>query len=97
MPLSKEGKTLVSGASFCALVAALTASAGTTSPGWAASPEPPKAEITILYDAFGKTSAMRKDWGYAALIESGGKRILFDTGNNPDILAHNVKTKGIDL
>ncbi|HEY9205679.1 MAG TPA: MBL fold metallo-hydrolase, partial [Candidatus Methanoperedens sp.] len=30
-------------------------------------------------------------------IEYGGKRILFDTGNNPDILAQNAKAKGIDL
>jgi hypothetical protein len=31
---------------------------------------------------------MEKDWGFAALIEYGGKRILFDTGDNPDILAN---------
>ncbi|MGD0304713.1 MAG: MBL fold metallo-hydrolase [Candidatus Acidiferrales bacterium] len=55
------------------------------------------AQITVLYDAFGKTSTMQKDWGYAALVEYGGKRILFDTGNNPDILAANVKAKGVDL
>ena len=36
---------------------------------------------------------MQKDWGYAALVEYGGKRILFDTGNNPDILAQNAKAK----
>ena len=56
-----------------------------------------KSQITVLYDAFGKDSAMQKDWGYAALVEYGGKRILFDTGNNPDILAQNAKAKGIDL
>lgn len=56
-----------------------------------------KAHITVLYDAFGKASAMQKDWGYAALVEYGGKRILFDTGNNPAILAQNAKAKGIDL
>src|SRR5438876_8637960 len=48
------------------------------------------AQITVLYDAFGKTSTMKKDWGFAALIEYGGKRILFDTGNNAEIFAHNV-------
>lgn len=53
--------------------------------------------ITVLYDAFGKDSGLQRDWGYAALVEYGGKRILFDTGNNPDILAHNAKSKGIDL
>jgi len=54
-------------------------------------------QITVLYDAFGKTSAMQKDWGYAAFVEYGGKRMLFDTGNNPDILAQNAKAKGVDL
>jgi 7,8-dihydropterin-6-yl-methyl-4-(beta-D-ribofuranosyl)aminobenzene 5'-phosphate synthase len=56
-----------------------------------------KAEITVLYDAFGKTSTMKKDWGFAAFIEYDGKRILFDTGNNAEIFAHNVQAKGIDL
>ena len=56
-----------------------------------------KAQITVLYDAFGKTPRMQKDWGYSALIEYAGKRILFDTGNNPQILAQNAKAKGIDL
>jgi 7,8-dihydropterin-6-yl-methyl-4-(beta-D-ribofuranosyl)aminobenzene 5'-phosphate synthase len=59
--------------------------------------DPQKPQITILYDAFGKDSAMQKDWGYAALVEYGGKRILFDTGNNPKILAQNAKAKSIDL
>jgi 7,8-dihydropterin-6-yl-methyl-4-(beta-D-ribofuranosyl)aminobenzene 5'-phosphate synthase len=66
-----------------------------------AAPKPPtaptQAQITVLYDAFGKSSDMHKDWGYAALVEYGGKRILFDTGNNPDILAHNAQVKNIDL
>ena len=56
-----------------------------------------KLQITVLYDAFGNTRDTQKDWGYAALIEYGGKRILFDTGNNPDILAKNVKAKHQDL
>lgn len=56
-----------------------------------------KAQITILYDAFGKNPGMQKDWGYAAFIEYGGKRILFDTGNNPTVLAENAKASGIDL
>lgn len=59
--------------------------------------EKPKSQITVIYDAFGKDPAMKKDWGYAALIEIGGKRILFDTGNDAEIFARNVKAKGIDL
>lgn len=55
------------------------------------------ARITILYDAFGKSSRMEKDWGYSAFVEYGGKRILFDTGNNPQILEKNARSKGVDL
>jgi 7,8-dihydropterin-6-yl-methyl-4-(beta-D-ribofuranosyl)aminobenzene 5'-phosphate synthase len=58
---------------------------------------PPANRVTILYDAFGKSPEMRKDWGYSALVEYGGKRILFDTGNNPEIFARNVKAAGVDL
>jgi 7,8-dihydropterin-6-yl-methyl-4-(beta-D-ribofuranosyl)aminobenzene 5'-phosphate synthase len=31
--------------------------------------------------------------GFSALVEYGGKRILFDTGDNADVFAHNVETK----
>jgi 7,8-dihydropterin-6-yl-methyl-4-(beta-D-ribofuranosyl)aminobenzene 5'-phosphate synthase len=55
------------------------------------------ARVTILYDAFGPASALQKDWGFAALIEYGGRRILFDTGNDADIFARNVKQLGVDL
>jgi 7,8-dihydropterin-6-yl-methyl-4-(beta-D-ribofuranosyl)aminobenzene 5'-phosphate synthase len=57
----------------------------------------PKSQITILYDAFGADPSLTKDWGFSALVEIAGKRILFDTGDNADIFAANVKAKGIDL
>ena len=53
--------------------------------------------VTILYDSFGKSSSLTMDWGFAALVEYGGKRILFDTGNNARIFEHNVKALGVDL
>jgi 7,8-dihydropterin-6-yl-methyl-4-(beta-D-ribofuranosyl)aminobenzene 5'-phosphate synthase len=53
--------------------------------------------ITNLYDAFGASSALTQDWGFAALIEYGGKRILFDTGNDAAIFEHNVRQLGVDL
>jgi 7,8-dihydropterin-6-yl-methyl-4-(beta-D-ribofuranosyl)aminobenzene 5'-phosphate synthase len=58
---------------------------------------PAPARITVLYDAFGKDAAMTKDWGYSALVEINGRRILFDTGDNPEIFAANVRAKGVDL
>src|SRR5246500_3223013 len=90
--------TAYSPALFCsAALLLLVGSAITTFATPMASADPSKAQITILYDAFGKDSAMQKDWGYAALVEYGGKRILFDTGNNPEVLAQNAKAKSIDL
>ena len=80
-----------------ALAMLLAGCAATTTPPPGARADPSKAQITVLYDAFGKFSAMQKDWGYAALIEYAGKCILFDTGNNSDLLAQNAKAKGIDL
>ncbi len=76
-----------------AWIVAGCATTGSTSSAATAAP----ARITVLYDAFGKNAAMTKDWGYAALVEINGKRILFDTGDDPTILAKNVKAKGVDL
>jgi 7,8-dihydropterin-6-yl-methyl-4-(beta-D-ribofuranosyl)aminobenzene 5'-phosphate synthase len=57
----------------------------------------PPARITVLYDAFGGDPAMAKDWGYSALVEIDGKRILFDTGDDAKLLARNAKAKHVDL
>lgn len=65
--------------------------------GSAAVPHAADSRVTILYDAFGKSTRMTRDWGYSALIEHGGKRILFDTGNDPAIFARNVRAAGVDL
>src|SRR6201993_3411240 len=82
--------------SYCATLLVLTGN-GAHAFAASATVDSAKAQITVLYDAFGQTPAMQKDRGYAALVEYGGKRILFDTGNNPDILAQNAKAKGVDL
>ena len=60
-------------------------------------PAPRQAKITVLYDAVGQVGGLQKDGGYSALVEAGGKRILFDTGDNPDILAANATALGVDL
>lgn len=56
-----------------------------------------KDRVTILYDAFSDSKEVTKDWGFSALIEHEGKRILFDTGNNAAAFEHNVKALGVDL
>ncbi len=52
---------------------------------------------TIIYDAFGNLKNLKRDWGFSVLIESSGKKILFDTGNNSRIFAANAQALNIDL
>jgi 7,8-dihydropterin-6-yl-methyl-4-(beta-D-ribofuranosyl)aminobenzene 5'-phosphate synthase len=75
----------------------LAGCAGPASPSASGRPDAVKAQITVLYDAFGRDPALQKDWGYAAFVEVGGKRILFDTGNNAEVLAKNAAAKSVDL
>jgi len=75
----------------------LAGCASPVSPGPGATADAAKAQITVLYDAFGRDPRLQKDWGYAALVEVGGKRILFDTGNNAEVLAKNAAAKSVDL
>jgi 7,8-dihydropterin-6-yl-methyl-4-(beta-D-ribofuranosyl)aminobenzene 5'-phosphate synthase len=72
----------------------LTATLGVAGP-LPTAPTPTK--ITILYDAFGGGPGLVRDWGFAALIEYQGKRILFDTGNNAEVFARNVRRLHADL
>jgi 7,8-dihydropterin-6-yl-methyl-4-(beta-D-ribofuranosyl)aminobenzene 5'-phosphate synthase len=58
---------------------------------------PPRGQVTILYDAFGTRADLTRDWGFSALVEYGGRRILFDTGNNARTFEHNVRRLGVDL
>ncbi len=54
-------------------------------------------KVTILYDAIGESKELTRDWGFSALVEHNGKRILFDTGNDAAIFERNVKVLGVDL
>ncbi len=49
-----------------------------------------KQRVTILVDAFGEQPVLKRDWGFAALIDYGEKRILFDTGNDPTNFSANI-------
>jgi 7,8-dihydropterin-6-yl-methyl-4-(beta-D-ribofuranosyl)aminobenzene 5'-phosphate synthase len=37
------------------------------------------------------------EWGFSALVEADGHRILFDTGNRPETVLQNARDLGIDL
>ncbi|HZT63567.1 MAG TPA: MBL fold metallo-hydrolase [Burkholderiales bacterium] len=64
---------------------------------WPAHAQDSPARVTILYDAFGKPSTLKRGWGYSAFVEYGGRRILFDTGGNLDDFAANAAALGVDL
>jgi hypothetical protein len=55
------------------------------------------ARATVLFDAFGRPSNLKRGWGYSVFIEYGGRRILFDTGGKSAEFAHNVSELGVDL
>jgi 7,8-dihydropterin-6-yl-methyl-4-(beta-D-ribofuranosyl)aminobenzene 5'-phosphate synthase len=75
--------------------AAMIVAAIGISPGFAQSNT---GQITILYDAFGKDAAMRKDWGFSALVEVAGKRILFPGRHPvPPAFQRRLHHLGIDL
>lgn len=58
---------------------------------------PPAARVTILYDAFGDRPGLERDWGFSALVEYGGRRILFDAGSDGAVFARNVRALKVDL
>src|SRR3954466_7478224 len=66
-----------------------------SAPGLAAQDSP--ARVTILYDALGSNPALKIGWGYSALVEYGGRRILFDTGGDLADFTANVKSLRVDL
>jgi 7,8-dihydropterin-6-yl-methyl-4-(beta-D-ribofuranosyl)aminobenzene 5'-phosphate synthase len=57
----------------------------------------PSILVTVLVEntAFGRGT--RGEHGLAFWIEAGSKRVLFDTGQTPEVLLHNAEHLGIDL
>ena len=53
-------------------------------------------KITIIYDNETLNSKYQADWGFSCLIETGDKKILFDTGAKGEILLSNMKKMNID-
>ena len=53
---------------------------------------------TMLADAAaGDSYSTIGEWGFAALVEVGGRKYLYDTGYHPDMVATNAAKLGIDL
>ncbi len=46
--------------------------------------------ITIIYDNNPFTRGLRTDWGFSCLVEIGNTKLLFDTGDDGNILLSNM-------
>lgn len=78
---------------FLVLALAALPAAGT------AEAEPARAvKVTVLSTMLaGNRGAGIGEWGFAALLEADGQRLLIDTGERPDTVLRNAAELGIDL
>jgi 7,8-dihydropterin-6-yl-methyl-4-(beta-D-ribofuranosyl)aminobenzene 5'-phosphate synthase len=53
-------------------------------------------KLTVVYDNNPMQKELQTDWGFSCLIETINNKILFDTGDNGDILLENMEKLGID-
>jgi len=51
--------------------------------------------VTVLFDNRPGVAGLRTLWGFAALVEAGGRMILFDTGSNGRLLLRNMHALGV--
>jgi 7,8-dihydropterin-6-yl-methyl-4-(beta-D-ribofuranosyl)aminobenzene 5'-phosphate synthase len=59
-------------------------------------PSVSSVNITVLSTMLADTKGLG-EWGFAALVEADGHRLLFDTGARPDTVLKNARELGIDL
>jgi 7,8-dihydropterin-6-yl-methyl-4-(beta-D-ribofuranosyl)aminobenzene 5'-phosphate synthase len=52
-------------------------------------------EIRIVYDNSAAEPSLRADWGFAAVVDAGAARILFDAGADGAILLGNLAAMGV--
>jgi 7,8-dihydropterin-6-yl-methyl-4-(beta-D-ribofuranosyl)aminobenzene 5'-phosphate synthase len=56
----------------------------------------PELRLTIVYDNTSIRPDLPSDWGFSALVDFRGQRILFDQGAKPGLFQQNLKALGID-
>jgi 7,8-dihydropterin-6-yl-methyl-4-(beta-D-ribofuranosyl)aminobenzene 5'-phosphate synthase len=54
-------------------------------------------KITVLSTMLVGDTVGLGEWGFSALVEADGRRILLDTGNHPETVLQNVRDLNIDL
>jgi 7,8-dihydropterin-6-yl-methyl-4-(beta-D-ribofuranosyl)aminobenzene 5'-phosphate synthase len=85
---------------ICVLTALVLSTGAVSSPSSSDSSERARhkvksLKITILSTMLAEAGV--GEWGFAALVEADGRRILFDTGLRPETVLQNARELGIDL
>lgn len=58
--------------------------------------EQPELVIRVLFDNTSAREDLRRSWGFSALIDFRGHRILFDAGSDPILLLEHMELLQID-
>jgi 7,8-dihydropterin-6-yl-methyl-4-(beta-D-ribofuranosyl)aminobenzene 5'-phosphate synthase len=89
---SRAARTLTALLAALALVGASAARAAS-----AAEPQARVRTLRILLLSTMLADAGIGEWGFAALVEADGRRLLFDTGARPETVLQNARELGVDL
>ena len=85
-------------AAWAALAAEQKSPNANTSPDASSVVAPRTIKVTILSTMLsGDSGRGIGEWGFSALLEVEGKRLLIDTGARPETVLHNAQELGIDL
>src|SRR5271157_798073 len=90
--------TVLIGFSFSTVSAELAAAQ--SSPGASVPNAPPQIhalKVTLLSTMLVGSTTGVGEWGFSALIEADGHRVLLDTGARPDTVLQNARDLKIDL
>lgn len=56
----------------------------------------PELEIRIVFDNTSARTDLRRSWGFSAVVDFGGHRVLFDAGSDPILLLEHLDLMQID-
>lgn len=56
-----------------------------------------KNSLTLVYDYWGGTRGLERDWGFSMFIRFDGKTILFDCGTDEAIMLNNLKKADVSI
>jgi 7,8-dihydropterin-6-yl-methyl-4-(beta-D-ribofuranosyl)aminobenzene 5'-phosphate synthase len=69
---------------------------------WVCAAEPdggdrqPELEIRVIFDNTSAREDLRRSWGFSAVVDFGGHRVLFDAGSDPILLLQHLEKMQID-